>query len=110
MSLAALPIARPDFNRRRIFLLPPFKINTAGTPHRRIIEDVFKCPASPSHPAPANATRIAYLFAHRTFGITLRELMTRMENERNCKANPDIELFYFHPGFERNIDFNTDFS
>ena len=39
MPLAALPIARPDFNR--IFLLPPFKINTAGTPHRRITEETF---------------------------------------------------------------------
>lgn len=51
MPLAALPIARPDFNRRRrrrIFLLPPFKINTAGTPHRRITEDIFKCTAPPS--------------------------------------------------------------
>ena len=108
MPLAALPIARPDFNR--IFLLPPFKINTAGTPHRRITEDIFKCTASPSHPGRILPTRhdIAYSFPHRTFAITLREPMTRMENE--IVRRIEISLFYLHPCLERTADFNADFS
>lgn len=48
MSLAALPIARPDFNRRRVFLLPPFKINTAGTPHIVELQKTFL--NAPRHP------------------------------------------------------------
>ena len=46
---------------------------------------------------------MAYLF---TFGITLRELMARMENERNCRAiRVEISLFYFHPCLERTVAF-----
>ena len=72
--------------------------------------DIFKCTASPSHPGRILPTRhdIAYSFPHRTFAITLREPMTRMENE--IVRRIEISLFYLHPCLERTADFNADFS
>ena len=43
-----------------------------------------------------------------TFAITLREPMTRMENE--IVRQIEISLFYLHPCLERTADFNADFS